>query len=118
MNLRNTDFSAKGYESCTLIKNEYLFIYFGLRWVFVAACGLPLVAASGVTLHCGARASHCGGFSSCGVQALGTRASVVVAHGLSCSTAYGIFLNEGSNLCVLCIGRRIFNHWTTREVLK
>ena len=29
------------------------------------------------------RASHCGGFSRCGAQALGTRASVVVAHGLS-----------------------------------
>ena len=34
-------------------------------------------------LRCGARASHCGGFSCCGAQALGTRASVVVAHGLS-----------------------------------
>ena len=25
----------------------YLFIYFWLRWVFVAVCGLSLVAASG-----------------------------------------------------------------------
>ena len=33
-------------------------------------------------LHCSARASHCGGFC-CGAQALGMRASVVVAHGLS-----------------------------------
>ena len=29
------------------------------------------------------RASHCSGFSCCGVRALGTRASVVAAHGLS-----------------------------------
>ena len=29
------------------------------------------------------RASHCGGFSCCGAWALGVRASVVVAHGLS-----------------------------------
>ena len=36
----------------------------------------------GATLPCGAWASHCGGFS-CGARALGTRASVVVAHGLS-----------------------------------
>ena len=39
----------------------YLSIYFWLRWVFIAAHGLSLVAASGATLRCGARASH-GGF--------------------------------------------------------
>ena len=44
--------------------------YFWLRWVFVAARGLPLVAASGDTFRCGA-------------QALGSQASVVVARGLS-----------------------------------
>ena len=38
---------------------------------------------AGATLRCGARASHCGDFSCCRAQALGTRASVVVAHGLS-----------------------------------
>ena len=37
----------------------------------------------GATLHCGALASHCGGFSCCGARALGTWASVVVACGLS-----------------------------------
>ena len=37
----------------------------------------------GATLHGGVRASHCGGFSCCGAQALGTWASVVVADGLS-----------------------------------
>ena len=36
----------------------------------------------GATLCCGARASHCGDFSCCGAQALGTWASVVVARGL------------------------------------
>ena len=41
--------------------------------LFMAALGL----------HCGARASHCGGFSCCRARALGTLASVVVAHGLS-----------------------------------
>ena len=33
-------------------------------------------------LRCGARASHCGGFSCCRAQALGARASVAVARGL------------------------------------
>ena len=53
-----------------------------MHWVFVAAHGLSLVAASGATLLCGARASHFGGFACCRAQVLGTRASVVVAHGL------------------------------------
>ena len=34
-------------------------------------------------LRCGARASHCGGFSCCRARALGAWASVVVALGLS-----------------------------------
>ena len=52
-------------------------------WVLVDAHRLSLVMASGGTLRCGARASHCGGFSCYGARALGARASVVVVHGLS-----------------------------------
>ena len=62
-----------------------LFIY-----LFIGCVGSPLLRAgflslrrAGATLLCGARASHRGGFSCCGAQALGTRASAVVAHGLS-----------------------------------
>ena len=64
------------------------------------------------------QASHCGSFSSCGAWALGTQASVVAAgglrsfsfqstgsmvavHRLRCSTACGIFLNQGSDLGLL-----------------
>ena len=36
----------------------------------------------GSSLCCSARPSHCGGFSCCGAQALGLRASVVAARGL------------------------------------
>ena len=61
----------------------FLFIYFWLRWVFVAACGHSLVAASRGYSSCGARASHCSGFSCCRAQALGAWASVVVACRLS-----------------------------------
>ena len=88
----------------------FIFIYyFWLRWVFVAALGLSLVAARGAILRCSAWASHCGGFS---LQTLGSRragfgscstpgsvvaargpystwASVVVAHGLSSCGAWG-----------------------------
>ena len=53
------------------------------------------------TLCCGVQASHCSGFSCCGARALGARASVVVAHGLSCSMTCGIFPDQGSNPCPL-----------------
>ena len=84
-------------------------VYFWLRWVFVAACRFSLVAASRgySSLRCTSfslrwllllqsSGSRCAGFSSCG-----TWASVVVVHGLSCSAACGIFLDQGSNLCPL-----------------
>ena len=68
----------------------YLFIYFWLRWVFVAACGFLQLWRAGATLCRGARASHCSCFSCCRARALGTQASVVwhagsvvVARGLS-----------------------------------
>ena len=60
------------------------------------------------------RASHRGGFSFCGACALGAGASVVVANGLSCPTACGIFPDQGLT-GVLCIARQIPNHWTTGE---
>ena len=62
----------------------YLFIYLWLCWVFITGRGLSLLVVSrGYSFHCGVRASHCGGFSCCGAQALGARTSVVVARGLS-----------------------------------
>ena len=46
----------------------------------------------------GALFSTCdeGGFSCCRAQRL-----VLVVHGISCSAAYGIFLDQGLNLCLL-----------------
>ena len=65
-----------------------LFFYFFLIYLFIlflAALDLRccICAFSSCGEHCGARASHCGGFSCCGARALGARASVVVAVGLS-----------------------------------
>lgn len=48
-----------------------------------------------------AGASHCRGFTSCRVHAPGRMGSVTVAHGLSCLTICGIFLDRGLNLCTL-----------------
>ena len=57
-------------------------------------------------------ASHCGGYSHCGAPVLGCASAVaalglqsivlvVVAQGLICSTAHGIFLDQGLNLSLL-----------------
>ena len=97
----------------------FLFIYFWLCWVFVAVrglfsgCGtweLLFIAACGLLIvasRCGAQALGtwasevvaCG-LSSCGSRAL-SAGPVVVAHGLSCSVACGIFLGQGLNPCPL-----------------
>ena len=73
----------------------YLFIYFWLHWVFVAAHGLSLVAASGgySSLWCmgfslrwllllWSTGSRCMGFSSCGLWALECRLSSCGARAL------------------------------------
>ena len=41
--------------------------------------------------------------------------SVIVVHRLKCPAACGIFLTRDGT-CVLCVGRQIRSHWTTREV--
>ena len=52
--------------------------------------------------------AHCGGFSGLRAQALGARASVVaymgsvvMTHGLNCSVACWVFLDQRLNLCPL-----------------
>ena len=79
----------------------YLFIYFWLCWVFVSVRELSLVAASG-----GHSSSRCAGLSLSRpllLRSTGSRRAgpVVVAHGLSCSAACGIFPDQGSNACAL-----------------
>ena len=67
----------------------------------------------GATLRCGAQASHCGGFSWCGAWALRAQASAAVVHGLQWHVGSS---RTRDRTCVHCIGRRILNHCTTREV--
>ena len=86
----------------------YLFIYFWLHWVFVAAHGLsPVVVNGGFSLLQRLdfslwwlllfQSMDSIGLSSCGSWGLEHGVSSV-AHGLCCSEAYGIFLGQGSNL--------------------
>ena len=95
----------------------YLFIfYFWLCWVFISVRGLSLVAASG-----GHSSSRCAGLSlsrPLPLRSTGSRraGSVVVAHGLSCSAACGIFPDQGSNPCPLH-WQADSQHCATREAL-
>ena len=80
---------------------EYGFIYFWLRWVFVAVWAFSSCSERGRLSSCSVLASHCCGFSCYGAPAQGVQASVDAAHGLSWSMACGIFLAQGLNLCPL-----------------
>ena len=71
----------------------FLFIYFWLHWIFVAVPGPPLVVASGAILHCSLCEDLLWWLLLLWSTALGTRASVVVAHRLSYSPACGIYLD-------------------------
>ena len=86
----------------TLLFKIHLFIYFifGCVESSLLHMGFSSCSEQGATLRCSAW-SHHGGFSCCGARALGSRASVVVAPGLSCSAACGIFPDQGTNLCPL-----------------
>ena len=101
---------------------------FWLCCVLVAALALLELQCVGAPPRCSTRAPHrtwllgcstgsgCAGLSSCSMQSqqlwlLGSRAQ---AHGLSWSEASGIFLDQGSNLCLLH-WRWILYHWATRE---
>ena len=80
----------------TFNHHSFYFIYLWLPWVFIAGCGLSLVA--GTTPRCRAQASHCGGFSCCGAWALGPLEFSSVAHGLSYAKACGILPNQERNM--------------------
>ena len=84
------------------LRNNLIYLWFASSLL----CGLFPI--------CGTQASHCGGVSRWGAQALecvGSVAaallectgsiSIVVAHRLSCSAAWGIFPGQGSNSCLL-----------------
>ena len=99
------------------------FLYFYFLFIYLFGCvgssflckGFLQLRQAGATLHRGARASHyCGLYSSSQCASLSLSrplllrstssrhtGSVVVAHGPSCSTACGIFPDQGSNPCPL-----------------
>ena len=88
----SNNWCMRGFKTRNLIFKMYIqlfrlfifsFIYFWLFWVFLAACGLSLVAESGEYSSLWYAGFHCGGFSYYRAQALTAQASVVVVHRLS-----------------------------------
>ena len=82
----------------------------GLCWCTQAfsSCG-----EQGRCSSCGARASHCGGFSCCRSWALGCTSFI------TCGMGFVALQHVESSqtrdpTCVPYIGRRILNYWTTR----
>ena len=78
----------------------FIFIYliFGCSGFHCFARAFSSCGEQGLLFVVGA---PCNGFSCCRAWALGGWALAVAAHGLNCSMACGIFLDQGSNLCPL-----------------
>ena len=130
-------------EACSYCFQTFIYLFFisNLFYLFIFGCvgssllctGFLYLHRAGATLNCGVWASHCSGFSCCRARAVGVRASVVAARGLSrcgsqalerrlssCgarlrySAACGIFRTR-ARTCVPCLGRWILNHCATWE---
>ena len=67
----------------TILSYFCLIYLFSLGWVFLAVLAFSSYCEWGLLSSWSFWASHCCGFSCCEAQALGTRASVVAACGLS-----------------------------------
>ena len=98
----------------------FFFLIFGCLGSSLLCTGFLQLRRAGATLRCGAWASHCGGFSCCGARAqqLWLMDSRAQAQQLRC-TGLVAPRQVGSSPTrartrVPCIGRRIFNHCTTR----
>ena len=91
----------------TYFKNKYLFIYFGLCWVFIAASRL-------LSSHREQDFQN-GGFSGCRVQALGEWAQSLWCTGLAAPWhVESSWTKDWTS--VPCIGRWTPIHCTTRDV--
>ena len=78
----------------------FFFFFFRICYFFLAVldfrCSARASSCCGewqLLFRCGTRVSHCGGVSCCRAQALGTPASIAVAHVLSCPAACGILVS-------------------------
>ena len=101
-----------------------IFFFFLIIYLFIFGCvgssflceGFLQLQRAGATLHRGVRASHCHGLSCCGARAPDTQAQQLWLTGLVVPRHVGSSQTRARTR-VPCIGRRILNHWATREAL-
>ena len=87
--------------------NFFIIYLFWLCWVLVAVLQAPASCGQqGLLSRCWEWASHCSGFSWCGLQSIGSVAPQHVGSSWS-----------RDRTCFPYLGRRILNHWTTGGVL-
>ena len=101
----NFIFSLKTILEIPFFKNKFIYLFLAALALRCCVRAFLQLRRVGATLSCGAWASYCGGFSCCRARALGTRASVVVAHRLSscCSGALEHRLSScGAQPYLLC----------------
>ena len=103
--------------------SPFFLFYFWLCWVGLCCCTWTSCSERSCSLVVECRLLSVLASLGCrtgprvqGPQQLQPVGSAVVAHGLSCSEACGIFPDQGLNTCPHT-GRQIPKHWTTREVL-
>ena len=86
---------------------SYSYFIFGCGGSPLKPVGFLQLPQTGTTLCCSVWPPDCCDFSCWGAPALVTQASAAVVCRLSCSTAWGIFPDQGHQTCVPSIGRRI-----------
>ena len=94
------------YSELSLYLSIVLKIFLFLALLGLCCCtGFSLAAMLGFLIAVASFVerglSRASGLQQFSVPGLQSTASIVVMHGLSCSIAYGIFLEQGSNLCLL-----------------
>ena len=84
------------------LNDLFFWIHFCSCWVFSDAWRLFSTCGEwGILSSCDAQALRCGGFSCCEARAVVHTGFSSCGAWLSCSRACGIFLDQGSNLCLL-----------------
>ena len=120
--------------ACLFFKKKINLFIYGCTRSLLLCVAVSGCRDQGLLSSCGARVSHCGGFSCCRAQPLGSWASVVAAQGLI-SCGLQTLERAGFRSCGLValrhvkssrtrdwthvpfIGRRILIHRSTRKVL-
>ena len=116
-------FNPSPTQTSLLISSFLMFFFFFNIYLFLAVLGLRCCeqtfsscSVCGLLSSWGAWVSHCGGFFCGRAQTLDRRLQQLRCTGLVASRHVEFSQTRDQTHVLICIGRQIFNHWTTREV--